>query len=69
MAEIDGGAAHVVLDVLREDDSFDNGLRVTGRATAPDGRAEEFKLTATGPGRYEGSFPASDVGTWLATLH
>ncbi|MCE9638164.1 MAG: VWA domain-containing protein [Planctomycetes bacterium] len=68
-AEIDGGVAHVVLDALREDGSFDNGLRVAGTATAPDGRATEFKLTATGPGRYEGEFPATDVGTWLATLH
>lgn len=66
--EIDGGTARVVLDALREDGTFDNGLRVQGKAVAPDGRSETFKLAQTGNGRYEGSFPAQRVGTYLATL-
>jgi Ca-activated chloride channel homolog len=66
--EIDGGSAHVVLDALRDDGTFDNGLRVAGKAVAPGGGGEAFKLAQTGPGRYEGTFPAQDVGTYLATL-
>ena len=55
-------------DALRDDGTFDNGLRVRGHAVAPDGESTDFKLVQTGPGRYEGSFPASAVGTWLASL-
>lgn len=66
--ELDGGTARVVLDALRDDGSFENGLRVAGRTVAPDGRTKDFRLAQTGPGRYEGSFPATSVGTYLATL-
>lgn len=66
--DVESGAAHVVLDALRPDGSFENGLRVGGRVVRPGGDAEDFRLSQTGPGRYEGSFPASAVGTYLATL-
>lgn len=66
--DVEGGTAHVVLDALRPDGTYDNGLRVTGIALRPDGGRSEFRLSQSGPGRYEGSFPAKDVGTYLATL-
>ena len=66
--DVESGTAHVVLDALRPDGSFENGLRVGGRVVRPDGRTEDFRLAQSGPGRYEGSFPASSVGTYLATL-
>jgi uncharacterized membrane protein len=66
--EREGGTAHVVLDALRDDGGFENGLRVRGTALGPDGRPAEFRLAQTGPGRYEGSFAAPQVGTYLATV-
>jgi uncharacterized membrane protein len=66
--DLAGGAAHVKLDVLRPDGSFDNGLEVKGAAVLPDGTSETFHVEQTGPGRYEGRFPAKQVGTYIATL-
>ncbi|MCG3134571.1 MAG: hypothetical protein HMLKMBBP_01885 [Planctomycetes bacterium] len=66
--EIDGGTARVVLDALHPDGGFRNGLRVSGRVVAPDGTTTDFRATQTGQGRYEGSLPAQQVGTYLAAL-
>ncbi len=68
VVDVEGGRAHVVLDALTPDGSFENGLRVTGLAVRPDGETVEFEVAQSGPGRYEGRFPASDVGTYVASL-
>ncbi len=66
--DVSGGTAHIALDVLRPDGSFANGLEVRGSAVLPDGSSEEFRVEQTGPGRYEGRFPAKHVGTSVANL-
>jgi hypothetical protein len=66
--DVAGGSAHVALDALRADGSFANGLDVRASAIRPDGTTETFRVEQTGPGRYEGRFPAKQVGTYLATL-
>jgi hypothetical protein len=66
---VDAGTAHVVLDALTSAGEYVNGLRVNGRVVRPDGRTEDFRATQTGPGRYEGTFPAAQVGTYLATVN
>ena len=68
VTDVSGGSAHVALDVLRPDGSFSNGLEVKGTAVLPDGTAASFRVEQKGPGRYEGTFPAKQVGTYLATL-
>lgn len=67
--DVEGGSAHVVLDALTTDGSFQNGLSIEATALSPTGDAESFKMTQTGPGRYEGSFPATEVGTYVSTLN
>jgi hypothetical protein len=66
--DVSGGTAHVYLDVLQGDGAFANGLDVKASAVLPDGSSSEFRVEQTGPGRYEGSFPAKQVGTSIATL-
>lgn len=66
--DVSGGTAHVALDVLQPDGAFANGLDVKGTAVLPDGSTTEFRVEQSGPGRYEGSFPAKQVGTSIATL-
>ena len=66
--DVSGGTAHVALDVLQPDGAFANGLDVRGSAVLPDGSSAEFRVEQTGPGRYEGSFPAKQVGTSIATM-
>jgi len=66
--DVSGGTAHVFLDALQPDGAFANGLDVKGSAVLPDGSSADFRVEQTGPGRYEGSFPAKQVGTSIATL-
>ncbi len=66
--DVTSGTATVALDVLEPDGSFRNGLQVAGTAVLPDGGAQSFRVVQTGQGRYEGKFPATQVGTYVATL-
>jgi hypothetical protein len=66
--DVESGTARVQIDALSSDGSFRNGLSVRGRVVDPDGRTADFDVSQTGPGRYEGKFPASKVGTYLSTL-
>jgi hypothetical protein len=66
--DVSGGTAHVVLDVLRPDGSFANGLEARASAVLPDGSSTTLRVEQTGPGRYEGRFPAKTVGTSIATI-
>lgn len=67
--DVEAGTAHVVLDALEPDGSYMNGLSLEASALAPDGGSRRFAMTQTGPGRYEGSFPASGVGIHVVTLN
>ncbi|EAQ81151.1 VWA domain-containing protein [Blastopirellula marina] len=53
------------LDTAKEDTNF---LTVVGAAVTPGMAAENFSLTQTAPGRYEGSFPARDSGSYFVSI-
>ncbi|MGH9068067.1 MAG: VWA domain-containing protein, partial [Acidimicrobiales bacterium] len=58
---LSGGQAHVIAQVPRAP----GGAVVTDTVVAPDGTSSQAGLVATGPGRYEGTFPADQVGSYL----
>ena len=66
--DVDGGTANVVLDALGPGGDYLNGLSVRGKFVDPEGETGSYDVVQTGPGRYQGSFPATKVGTYLATL-
>lgn len=45
-----------------------NFARLTARAVSPDLQPIEFEMRQTGPGRYEGRFPAAESGSYLVNL-
>lgn len=63
-----GDRLHLTVDAFDEDGLFLNGLRVEAQGILPDLSTPEVTLTATAPGRYEGSLPLAGVGTYLARI-
>lgn len=62
--EISGGRGHVVIDAVDEQGKYVHTLKFNGSATAPDGDRRLLDFRQTGPGRYEASFDADDVGIY-----
>ena len=61
------GKGHIAVDALTADGRLLNFLEMRAAVVYPSGRAIEFKIYQTGPGRYEGKFNADEVGTYLIT--
>ncbi len=63
-----GGKASVRVDAYDALGGFVNGLAMEGVVLKPGGGRTEVPITQTGPGLYEGSFDALEVGDYLLTL-
>lgn len=67
-ARIDGSEGRIVVDAIDDKGEFQNFLEINGTVTSPDIKNQELKLSQTGPGRYDGSFRADQVGTYIVNL-
>jgi len=65
---IDDGVGRLRVEAVSEAGRYRNYLDLAGTVAAPGGRRIEVELTQTGPGRYEGRFPAEAPGPYLATV-
>lgn len=63
-----GHEGRIVVEALDTEASFLNGLNIAGKVLTPDSKGKPIRLSQTGPGRYEGSFPASANGHYVAVL-
>lgn len=66
--QLRGRQGKIVVEALGKDSSFLNGLSIGGRVLAPDATGQTVRLQQTGPGRYEGTFPVSKNGHYVAML-
>ena len=62
---ISGETASISVDAIDRKGEFVNFLAFTGKVLAPDGTTQTVKLEQTGPGHYEGTFKADQVGTYV----
>ena len=65
---IQGDEGHVVIESMDDQQSFANFRGFRGRIISPDSTAKELSIVQTGPGRYEGKFKVSQMGTYLAHI-
>ena len=65
---VTAGRASVQVDAYDAVGTFVNGLAMEGIVLRPGGGRTEIPMTQTGPGLYEGSFDAMEVGDYLVTL-
>lgn len=65
---VDRGRGKVLVDAIDEQGEFVNFLEVRANVVTPDMRPHSLTLRQTGPGRYEGEFPATAIGTYLVNV-
>jgi len=66
--DISGGAGHVTIDAVDDKGNFLNLLKFNGSVVGPDNNAHPVTIDQTGPGRYEASFDAREVGNYLVNV-
>lgn len=66
--DLSGGRGRVVVDALDPDGGFLNFLEFDTTVIGPDMEPQSVRVRQVGPGRYEGEFPAADVGTYMVRL-
>jgi len=64
---VEGDKGIVLVDAIDDDGNFINFLELSGRAEMPDFKSVDIKLRQVAPGRYQGEFPAEQVGTYHLT--
>lgn len=65
--ELEGTSARVAVDAVSPTGEFRNGLDLRARVAGPDG-SRTLRLFQTGPGHYEGRFPATERGQYLVAV-
>jgi uncharacterized membrane protein/Mg-chelatase subunit ChlD len=66
--DVEQGQVKVFVTALDKDDDFLNFLDLGGAVIGPDMKPHDVQLEQTAPGRYVGSFPADDAGSYFVML-
>lgn len=66
--EVFGSTGHVVIDAVDETGNFINMLKFTGSVIGPDLKSRNITIEQTGPGRYEGTFDARQIGNYVVSI-
>ncbi len=65
---LEGDQVRVVVDALTQEGKFLNELSFSATAVDPLVQRSNFKMRQTEPGRYEGTFPVREPGSYLITM-
>ncbi len=66
--EVRDGTGRVVIDAIDPEGGFINYLEFTTKVIGPDLTSRDVRVRQVAPGRYEGTFPATNVGTYMVSL-
>lgn len=66
--DVESGVARVVVDAVDQKGNFLNFLKFAGSVVPPDLNAHPVSIEQTGPGRYEGTFDARLVGSYVVNV-
>ncbi len=66
--QVQGGQGKVTIDAVDEQGNFQNFLDFDTTVIGPDFEPQELSVQQVAPGRYEGTFPASKVGTYMLSM-
>jgi len=64
----DDGEVEVVVTALNPDDTYQNFLQMAGSVLGPDLNPIPLRIRQTAPGRYTGSFPVDQAGTYFVNV-
>jgi len=69
---MEGSRGHIVVDAIDKDGRYVNRLNFRAKVAGPDADTSEaspdIPLRQTGPGRYEATFDAAQIGTYLVNV-
>jgi hypothetical protein len=65
---IDAGKGHITVQAASSEGEFKNNLQLKAHVVAPDFTAIDIPLEQTAPGEYQGDFPATMRGAYLANV-
>lgn len=68
VTRVENGQAEVIVTALDKDDEFLNFLNMGGSVVGPDLKPIDLRIRQTAPGRYVGTFPASDAGSYFVMV-
>ena len=68
LVDIDQGKGRIAVDALDPERGFLNFLELRATVVTPSLRRLSLRLDQTGPGRYEASFEAREIGAYLVTV-
>lgn len=68
VTELRDGMGRVTVDATDEDGNFMNFLDLKGNVIGPNMEPAPITMTQVAPGRYEATFPATKVGTYMVSL-
>lgn len=68
-ADVRDGRAQLAITALDANDEFLNDRSMTAVAVAPDMTSETVAIEQTAPGRYVGSFPTKQAGSYLVVVN
>jgi uncharacterized membrane protein/Mg-chelatase subunit ChlD len=66
--QVRDGQVHVVVNALSKDDSFLNFLDMNATALDPSLKPVALRMRQKAPGRYEGTFPADEAGSYFVNV-
>jgi hypothetical protein len=64
----DGDVVRVVADMVAQDGSFANHMKLRGNVSAPNRNTQQLDFRQSAPGRYEGKFAPGERGIYFLTL-
>ncbi len=65
---LEGGEGVVTVEALDSGGDYRNFLNLQAVVVSPSGERQSFRLSQTGPGRYEVRFPTKQIGGYLVNL-
>lgn len=66
--DIASGVGRVAVDAVDDKGNFLNMLKFKGSVVSPDMKAQPLTIEQTGPGRYEASFDAREMGSYVVNV-
>ena len=66
--DLERGRGHITVDAVDDKGQFVNFLKVRANVVSPDMAAQALELRQSGPGRYEGNFPATAIGAYMVNV-
>lgn len=67
-SDVADGQVRIVVTALDKDDEFLNNMNIVGKSVGPDVNPRDLRLAQVAPGRYVGTFPADQAGSYFVML-